>query len=222
MNFARFIASESDEEGLFEPGRIYVLDSSVRGVEVDDHAILTVRGNRVEVMFKDKRFRFLDTVHALWIGTGPKLGDTPGSVFKLDGADEDGLYVAGKGFVNQKHLCIIDHRILSPGVWLMDRYSGHWSQVVSVDNKDAVAVKNGSLRRPLVEFVFPVSSSGLVEPPMVVCKDAFCAEEGLEEGKSYPLENGWPGGAGMVTVSIEGSSEKALASRFSWPCEEKS
>jgi hypothetical protein len=221
MNFARFVSPEPDDEGLFEPGCVYVLDNNVRGVEVDDQAAILVRGRRVEVPFSDKRFRFLKDVHAIWLGTGPKLGDVPGAVVKVDGVDEGGLYVVGRGFVQAKHLRIVDHQILRPGVWLMDKYTGKWARVRMVDNTDCVCVSEKSAtRRPLVEFVFPVCTGGeFLERPVVVCKDSFLAEEGLEEGMSYPLEEGWPGGAGMVVVSVEGSSERALANRFLWPCE---
>jgi len=217
MNFARFTAPEPDSEHLFLPGKTYILDNVVRGVEIGDNAAILVGGRRVEVGFSDKRFRFSAESYAVWLGSGPRLGDTPGTVVLVDGVDEDGLYVAGKGFVQAKNLLLVDRLILLPGVWVMDRYNEKWSRIVVVDSSDAISVTiNTAKRRPLSEFVFPVCGGRILDVPRVVCQDAFLAEEGLEEGKLYPLEQGWPGGAGTVVVTVEDSHEKALANRFLW------
>jgi len=211
IRFAQYIQGNLESLG-FEIGRLYPIEGSIRGVELQE-AHFIINEKCVSIPYPDSRFRFFKKAYAVWDGCGPPLFRRAGEVVAIDDFSNGFFKTVGNGFLSSKHLRLVGTDILSVGMSLMCKKDGRWTSVSAISENLDFSVGSGKLFYPPTKFVFPVRDGCFLKNPKVVCVDSFLNGT-IHEGDSYVLRKGLPGGMGTVTILVDGVSVSFLANRF--------
>ena len=188
--FARYTGTDK----RFTSGKVYVAEPDMESsdavnfshIELTDDA-----GKKVCITpyaewtgIKQKYdFEFLEEVYAVVV---KPLFDTysVGDVVVVDDAVIQPLHssfcVKELGYCTADHLVLLDRTNVFPGLMLLDKSTGVWVKVCSVDECLWVAINDGVVSHSPEEFRFAVDGDGdIMIEPLVVCCDPVGVELGM-------------------------------------------
>jgi hypothetical protein len=187
MIFARYRGPTG--EGNFTKGKTYLarpgLDDTDT-VDFDRLYIVDDDGERIVADPDNGRFEYLDEVYVALLGKG--LAFPQGSIHLANEVSRDGEYMSVRriGFLKKEILEILDESTLVPGMWVMDRQTGIWTQIERVDESTWIMPEGFEEMRDPEEFHMAVFEGDVAMEPLVRCCDAS-GVEGLTVGTIYQL-----------------------------------
>jgi len=186
MIFARYVGEDNEN---FTTGKIYLgREVSLRDSCDFSHIRFTDDGGEEATIDTEETedFVFLEKVYGVWLGLMKSKTLQAGDVVVLDGGDEDTFHVDGNGYLNVSNFELLDRTNVRPGSFLLDKETGQWEKVLSVDGSAWVSIgKDPNKRRPPTEFAFAVINGAIATNPVLTCKDNTGVS--LTHGKQYQL-----------------------------------
>lgn len=186
MIFARYISEDNEK---FTSGKIYIgREVSLR--DSCDYSHIRFTDDEGEEATVDAEstddFEFLEKVYGVWLGLIQSKNLLAGEVVVLDGGDEDTFHVDGDGYLNVSNFELLDNTNLRPGSFVLDKETGQWEKVLSVDGSAWISIgREPQKRRAPTEFAFAIISGAIATNPVLTCKDNTGVS--LTKGKQYQL-----------------------------------
>jgi len=218
MTFMQFKGPVKRSEALTE-GKTYLGSPGMENSDVVALDLFRVEddsGRVVGVSSTDGRWVFLSSVYAVVVRQFG--GYRPGEVVVLKDVTPDGKYAVVAESTDCQSLDsfeILDSRLLSPGIVVMDLLTGLWKPIVIINESHWVGVDMLGELCPPTNFMFAVSGGSdgsrgdILSRPMVRC---LVTGDGVTEGYWYCVKR--LNGQLIVLKNDDEQDREYLAERF--------
>jgi len=190
---------EMDEKSMVGFGFLNATDDAGKPIRIDPNS---------------EQWEFLSEVYAVVVR--PFEGFVGGEVVVVDDADINGscLYnIKGLGYRSASGLILLDRTNVFPGMMVMEKTTGCWKKIRTVDEGLGVSVDGSDGRRSPDDFRFAVADGDVLMEPVVTCVDTTGLAD-LTEGRYYVLTKTDPDGRYVMLADDSGSVGEFMPERF--------